>query len=700
MRGFTQDMGDNGGKGAGKKPISGRIKSIDIYVIALLVLILVILLLYSFAFYHNHMPFRSPGYDTYSHLGILRSVKHQMGLGEELVPDMFPALYKGNMRSGVNYVIMSLIASLPGASNTFAIYIFGLLGIILFLSGIFFLTWTLSRSTRASFFAALFSLILCGTEFIVRGNSFSLVELMVDASYASIMAMGLIMFLVALNIRFLEKGTWRSYLLQVLLGVVIFNIHVLSGMQYFLILLILIAVYAIKDRSFSKRHLVLLSIIPATLLLASLWPLYHWWTVFERNAVSLGGRQGKFNTLGPFLAMNVTYFIGLPFLLKNRRDRLFLLCWALVFAIISLSFYLPISVSYYWRFANFMRIPLVIGLAMGLGVDIWKLQRWKTVAIPVILVIALSFLGFSLWRAALRYEKVMERDIYTAMEPFALQSQDGETVIAHPAPSYNLMGISSYNVVSILSGHAESDLVVKGNRRLREAYLSPVADIWRELLQDYDAEEVLVPAYPEYRDITILLNGERLEKNEYYELYEVDTETLDTEVLAATPDPELEESSVVNGFVRYADWIDIQYVGRKDVVLEPVEEPGSSYLRVFSDDPEGTLLFLNRGYIEVDPSRLHTITTTARETVGEPDNFLVVFQYAEPSPAALINITSIGLWERSEQWTERAFVIGPLYDEGVEIAWNPDTRYVKIGIVFISESTGQIEVDNIEIKAQ
>lgn len=672
----------------------------DPYVVLTIVLIALMLLSYTFAYYHEHMPYSSTGYDSYSHLGLLRSVEDRMGLGEDLTPGMFPDEYRGNNRAGFNYVILALLASLPGSSNLFAMYLFGLLGIVLFLGGIFYLARTLSGSTRVAFLAVLLSLLLCGFDTLVHGNSFSWVELLIDAQYASTQAMGLMMIGLALNIRFLEKGGWRSYLLQLLLALLAFNIHILTGMQYFMVLLILVAVYALKERRLGGRHLALLSLIPAVLLLASLWPLYRWWSIFERNVASIGGRDGKVTSVIPFLEAIVLYLIGIPFLIRAERERIFLLAWALVFAIIGLSYLLPVSVAYYWRFVYVMRIPLVIGLALGLGTDLWRLTRWRMVAIPVILLAALSFIGVSVWRSVLRCEEALEKDNYAVMEPFVEFGQSGESLVALPAPGYNMMGLSSYNVISVLGGHAPREIVEDRNEMLYRLYDTPVADVWRELLAEYGAREVMVPNIFSARDVILLLNGVLMRRNAFYELYDVDPERMDTEVLAATPDPELEESSVEYGYTRLDHWAELQLTGLKEVVLEAEEGEGASagsYLRATSDDPTGQLILLNRGFIEVDPSRRYTIRTVSRETAGDPTSFMTIYQYGSTSPSSPISIYSIEYMERSDSWTEREFTIGPVLEEGVDLAFSVDARYVKVGMILCYESTGQVEVDLIEI---
>jgi hypothetical protein len=674
----------------------------DPWFIALIVLVLLTASFYTYAYFHEQMPYKSTGYDTYSHLGILRSVEEQIGVGEDLVPGLFPDLYRSNNRSGINYVAMALVASVPGVSNFATLYIFGLLGIMLFLGGAYYLTKTLSGSTRAAFLAALFSLVICGYDAAVHGNSYTWLELMIDAHYASTLAVGLMMFAIALHTKYLNTGGWKPYLVQVLLAALIFNIHILTGIQYFLVLLILVVVYALRERRFSRRHLLLLCIIPAVLLLASLWPLYHWWNIFQRGTVSLDGREGKLTSILPFLEANVLFFIGLPFLIKAQKERLFLLFWALAFAAVTLSFLTPVSIAYYWRFQYTMRIPLVIGLALGIGVDIWKLRRWRAVAIPVILAICLAFIGVSLWRTELRYENLAEKHNYAVMEPFASFAQEGDVLVANAATGYNLMGISSYNVISVL-GHAPRELNSAKNKTLEEAFLLPYPETWEKLLEEYGAREVLVPKVFACRDVTLLLNGIRMAGNEFYDLYEVDPTNLDTDVLTTLPDPELEKYTIPYGFTRYDFWTDLQYSGRRDIAMEAVEDaddPGDSFLRATSDDPESGLLFLNRGFISVDPSRRYTIRTTSRETQGEPITFLAIYQYGSASPVNPLAIYNIQYGDPSSSWKERALTIGPGPAEGVNLTFNPETRYLKIGLILCYFSTGQVEVDNIDIVPQ
>jgi hypothetical protein len=671
----------------------------DVWLIALIVLITLTASFYTYAYFHEHMPYKSTGYDTYSHLGILRSVEEQIGVGEDLVPGLFPSLYRNNSRSGINYVAMALVASMPGLSNYSTLYIFGLLGIAIFLAGIYFLTRTLSGSSLAAFLAALFSLIICGFDAAVHGNSYTWVELMIDAHYASTLAVGLMMFAIALHVRYMKKGGWKAYLLQVLLAAIIFNIHMLTGIQYFLVLLILVIVYAVRERRLSKQHLLLLSIIPAVLLLSSLWPLYHWWDIFKRGTVVLEEREGKLTSILPFLEASVLFFIGLPFLVRAQKERLFLLFWALVFAAITISFLTPVSIAYYWRFQYTMRIPLVIGLALGLGVDIWQLRRWRAIAIPVILAVCLSFIGVSLWRTGLRFANLAELDNYADMKPFTAFAQEAEVLIANPATGYNLMGMSSYNVISVL-GHAPKEYNRDQNEMLEEAFLLPYPETWVGLLEEYHSREVLVPKVFACRDVTLLLNGIRMESTDLYDLYEVDPVDLDTGELAATPDPELQDHSIVNGFTRFENWVDFQYMGRRDIAIEAVEDaddPADSFLKATSDDPEGGLLFLNRGFIEVDPARRYTIRTTSREMQGDPITLLAIYQYGSASPVNPLSIYNIPYGEPSTSWKEREITIGPVLGEGTNVVFSPYTRYLKIGVVLCYFSGGQVEVDSIEL---
>lgn len=681
-----------------KRPDKGsNHKSLNKYAVALLVLILAMIIFYSFSFYQNDAPLRKSGGDAYAHLGLLRETRKSLGMKEHLTEDMFPDIYSENLRQGVNYVFMAVISGLPGSSNLFALYIFGLIGIILFLSGIYCLTLKLSGSPRAAFLAALLSLIICGYDTLTHGNSFTLVELLVTAHYASIQAMGLAMFALVLNIRYMEKGGWKLYAGQVLLSLIIFNIHILTGIEYFVILLILVAIYAFKDRRLSRIHLKLITIIPITLLLASLWPYYHWWSIFELNPMGTGEKGQRFASFSNFLELNLMYIIGLPFLINGKRERLFLLAWALVFALVSVSFILPIRISLFWRFANVMRIPLVIGLALGLGVDLWQMSKRRLAATGIILVITLSFVGVSIWRTVLRYQELMQKNAYAQVEAFPPYSEGGVNLIAHPSPGYNLMGVSSYNLVSVLSGHGPRDLVQERNDGLRDAYATPDPELWRGLLEEYDAEQVLFMRSDYFKNTELLLNGVRLERNPLYELYKVDADNLDTETWQRTPDPELEESSVQYGFTRFDHWADIQNTGDEEITLEVVRDEGRTYLKTISTEPIGLLFFLSRGFIEVDPQRYYDISVTSRETGGEPANYFVLYEYSQPDPMTMITTHGIRFYEIIPHWITRELVAGPPVGEAVNIQFNQDTRYVKIGMLLFQESVGEVDIDLIEI---
>ncbi len=601
---------------------------------------------------------------------------------------------------------MALIASLPGASNFTAIYIFGLFGIAVFLSGIFFLTRALSASSRAALLAAIFSLVICSAEVMVRGNSFSFVELLACAHYASVVAMGLMMLALSLNIRYLEKGDWRHYLLQLLLAALVLNIHLLTGMGYLLVLALLVVVYAAWERRITRRHLLLLSLLPAALILLSLWPLYHWWDIFrgsiQGSNTVLGEPAEKFSSFGYFFQATVFFFIGLPFLLKKERERIFLLAWTLVFTLIALSFLLPVSIAFYWRFAYVMRIPLVIGLALGLGVDIWKLPRWRAVAIPVILAVVGVFVVASLVVTVRRYQDIMAKDGYASVEAFMDTGGEGINLLANPVQGYMLMGISDYNIYSITQGHADPAIITARNERLETAYASPAPGDWEELLGEYGITRALVSRNKSSVDAALLLNGVLEARNGPFDLYTVDAEALDTAVFISTPDSKLEESAVVNGFTRFESWAWFQWEGKDLMGVESVKVEGGdditgSRLSVASQNDAGALIFINRGYIEVDPSRRYRIAMNTHIMEGEPQVYLVFYQYTEPSPQGLLSIVEMKIHRESGEWTRRNFIVWHEGEEKTDIVLNQKTRYVKIGVLPCYKSTGQVEVGRIDI---
>ena len=299
----------------------------------------------------------------------------------------------------------------------------------------------------------------------------------------------------------------------------------------------------------------------------------------------------------------------------------------------------------------------------------------------------------------------MRKNAYARVESFAEYSGEGTNLIAHPTPNYNLMGIAEYNVISVMKGHAPGVMVTEKNDLLYDVFLYPDLATWRELLETYQAQQVLVPLPWSYRDVKMLLNGRRMERNDFYELYRVDVDDLDDMVLSRSPDPELELSSVEYGYTRYEAWADIQQGGVKEIVIEAVkdttdEAEAYTYLRAESEDPEGSLLFINRGYIEVDPALQYSLKTVSRETKGEPNSYLFIYEYSQPSNTALLDMKTTKYYERFDYWTERELIIGPETAEDVHITWNPDTRYVKIGMILCHHSTGQVEVDLIELSPE
>ncbi|MGQ9475215.1 MAG: hypothetical protein ACUVSI_03860, partial [Actinomycetota bacterium] len=228
-----------------------------------LVLLLVILMaVYAYGYFSLHLPYRSSGYDTFAHVGLLRFTRSQLGLSDPLDPNLFPALYRGNERLGINYVVLALLASLPGTSDQVALFLAGLLGIAVFFMGLHLLARELSGSWRVGALAIFLSLALCGYELLPHGNSFSLAEILIDAHYPSVLALGLTMISLALHVRYLEKGGTKSYLLQIALAFLTFNIHLLTGMEYFILLFILVVSHALANRRLSSRHLQLLLLIP------------------------------------------------------------------------------------------------------------------------------------------------------------------------------------------------------------------------------------------------------------------------------------------------------------------------------------------------------------------------------------------------------------------------------------------------------
>jgi hypothetical protein len=447
----------------------------------------------------------------------------------------------------------------------------------------------------------------------------------------------------------------------------------------------------------------LLSIIPATLLIASLWPLYHWWAMFTPSDVVIPGVESRFSSIGPFFERSIPYFFGIIFLLRNNRERIFLLVWAVIFALISMAVILPLSPALLWvagRFADAMRIPLVIGIALGLGIDIWSETWRRSIALPLVLVMALSIIAVSIWRTVLRYQSVMSQNAYEAAETFVEYGEEGDSLIALPAPGYNLMGMGDYNVYSIDQGHDQEDIVKERNAVLNQAYESPDVETWKTLLTEYDAELVLTQSSDSYDILRMFLNGKRLNRNNAHELYVVDPDDLDMEVWAETPDPALEESSIQNGYTWFDHWADLQIIGRGDIQIETMNEGENaepSYLRFESGDPRTGLLFVNRGYIEVESDGKYSVNVDLRSVEGVPNASVVLYQYDESLPDHFLRKDTFPLRDVGEDWESRSVKVGNQDWKFARIPFEEDTRFVKVGVVLYFSARGRMDLGRIEL---
>jgi len=351
-------------------------------------------------------------------------------------------------------------------------------------------------------------------------------------------------------------------------------------------------------------------------------------------------------------------------------------------------------VAYHWRLAFVMRIPLIVGLALGLGDDIWKMRRYRTVAIPTILAVVGVFAAASMVINVQRFRKVMDGNDYSTVEAFMNSQEGGGNLVALPKQGYMLMGISDYNVYSIQPVRDER------YERLLEAYFSPKLEDWEDLLQEYEFDKALVGRSRSMDSTALLLNGVLAKRNGYFDLYEVDPDALDMEIRKSIEDNRFQDSEVVNGFIRFEDWAYFQRTGGRMINIDPVkkvDEEGEAFLRVSSDDPDGELIFINRGYIEVDPTLRYKIGLDFRMSPGDLGLHLVFYQYTEASPEDRIASLEKKIHGGSEEWTQRKLLVGPEGDERAHIIFSEETRYVKIGVVFRFRSTGQIELNLLDI---
>lgn len=477
---------------------------------ALLVLIslfVVAVALYACTYEKYDLPYARAGYDSFSHLGMIRTIQSDIDpAGHPLVEDCFPALYEGDTHLGPYLTSAALLSFSSWLSPRASLFIMAVFNIALLIWGLYFFFKRYSRDRLLALTGVALVLASTSLEILVKPQSLALADLLVTAHYPATFASGLMLLLLGLNVSFLDRpGLWLWFA-QLVLAFLLITSHPLTGVMY-AVALILLAIFGRRDgKAGWMRRLALVATLPAAAALASLWPFYSWWGSLSQSLSNgSGGYSPVAHNWEEILRILGLSLLGLPFLVRWRR--LFLMLWCLACLAIAFSYLTPFQMPLYWRFAYMARIPLLLGLAWGITRDIPSIIKRQEFRRAVLVLSLTVFAAISLFYSASKVS-----DLAWGNKPFEnitfLERFQGPEVVLLASPEYMYMaqGLYLFDVPTVTEGHAPQDIIGPRLEEVRVAEASLDPSLFDGLIREYRPRYV-VAVGEGARDVALTVSG-------------------------------------------------------------------------------------------------------------------------------------------------------------------------------------------------
>lgn len=383
-------------------------------VLAILISISFLILFLEYVYYYIH-PIFGVGWDVYVHLAYIQE------LSKGAIPPnsvFTTSNISENYQCGPYLVTMSYAFALTGLNPIVLLYIAGLINLCLFIFFSFkFVKEILGQ--RIAVFSVISMLFIWGPLGQYAG------VYKIFAAYDFFYPQGVAYTLLFASLYCLckAKENKRYMIFSIILSVVLFTTHPLTGILYLVLIFLFLLADVYKTKTFNRSyHLFLIGLPIITFLLSLLWPYYSVLDAFLVRAqdVSLAGGIPSLNislfspisvpekysgnllyTVGCIIAYKfrppytVIHYpviagfacfgvIGLWRLIKDKR--IFLPLW-FTFCFLWVALLCPV----YWRFFLFSLIPLHIGFGIVLS-NFLSVEKKKFLKYFVVSVLILSFL--------------------------------------------------------------------------------------------------------------------------------------------------------------------------------------------------------------------------------------------------------------------------------------------------------------------
>ncbi len=302
-------------------------------------------------------------------------------------------------RSGSYLTFIAIISHTLNISTINTYLFFGLVNIIFFVACAYFFARTVLREYKYYFLFPLLLFFLWGPSRQISANMFSFNEALWIGPFYHFFVTGLFFLGLAFAYTFIkaEKDKMNRWVMLVIVGFVLFNTHMLTGLYLFLGIFALV-VNEIIHKRFNNYTWLLIASPVAIFLINFTWPLYDQLKYFysndtlnvvrdESKIVSETSISSIFNGLYAYLMIAGISVLGVFFLFHSKKRLYFLILLFCTVVLIILTGYTPVPIRFYWRFApllvfagtagwvvyvsrlNYKKIFLVLSLVIVLGVS-------------------------------------------------------------------------------------------------------------------------------------------------------------------------------------------------------------------------------------------------------------------------------------------------------------------------------------------
>jgi hypothetical protein len=406
------------------------------------------------------IPYRLYNSDIYQELAVLK----EFDAGK--LGDAFFVSGPVDLHAGPYFYAVHLVSEVTGSSDYQTLMVVTAINVMFVLFSLYFFAKSFHFTRTQTLLFVVVSLVGWGGFTFFFAGIYEYTNLLVSGAFPATIGFGLILLLLGIAKRYLEKPSLMLLLFYGLSLVTLLLSHLLSGVVFLSFLALLFLERLMIERRIT-RELVLLGVATVCGAMASvvIWPPFGLLDLFRNAKTVEVGTSSKvtanyfsFDAWPSLLGVTILGFVFLPKLWSKKQYFVFFL--AIFSAAMTISYALPIRVSLYWRYFPF----LFMGLSLALAIYASTLHP----RLLIVLVVVMSLVGMLniynklniLWLRAPSPEQQYSE--------VAKKIPAGSVVFSDPNTSYHLASLYPIRVVAVPYGHANPAFIAQSKRRYDE----------------------------------------------------------------------------------------------------------------------------------------------------------------------------------------------------------------------------------------